>query len=627
MINYPSIINILKSDKYVDKSNCFENFFGYRYHTLANCRATGSSLFLKTFACFLDDAIDTRDIFCHLKIGKSEEFGRHINSYRVLWLDFSDFNANTYECAIEYVKRMMSDVYKSYYKDFEITGGSFNGYKSFEHALDIIEGKASDDVLRYSLRNLLLKLRGYEGHNNERKLAVLIDNIILLESVASENGYSDRMNEFLMSFLVEDVYKYCDIFLQIGDGLEERDSWFYTKRYLAYRMFSVSSVDVRQRFCDLVVAKENQSRFDEIPISEDKYDWNVCVASGRQIIKQAKLDEERRRLEHICREKERYNENLLPDIPLFSSNMGLRKKCLDKSSSKYAELNAHIREIYSNFSPKYYSDDIYKSFQKLDRDKHIINNPKDLESIIENLSKQYSKWDTSVDSSWGDWVQTMFTFKDSKCDGSPARPENLKVYACLKNADIQGVFIDSLKYLMQHAETPFAAKIAIFSRSDQMCYWISQNDFKYLEDFYRPYSKEMVKALPFVAYKGMLGISRDFPGVDCSHNSVQAHIISDYLKNIKTIEDVDLEDMYNSYIAKWNGDIYGDDFGGFKYNSTLSFIVIMDSLDVILNDKGITNESFLMSGDSRMWHILADSRCWADVNEMYSQMKTVSQQR
>ena len=56
-------------------------------------------------------------------------------------------------------------------------------------------------------------------------------------------------------------------------------------------------------------------------------------------------------------------------------------------------------------------------------------------------------------------------------------------------------------------------------------------------------------------------------------------------------------------------------------NNYPSISVIMDSLDVILNDKGLTNKSFLMSGDCKMWQILADSRCWADVNEMYSQMK------
>ena len=59
------------------------------------------------------------------------------------------------------------------------------------------------------------------------------------------------------------------------------------------------------------------------------------------------------------------------------------------------------------------------------------------------------------------------------------------------------------------------------SRADQMCYWLSPNDFKHLEDFYRPYFKDMEEALPFVAYKGKLGVSKDFPDADNSHNATQ----------------------------------------------------------------------------------------------------------
>ena len=183
---------------------------------------------------------------------------------------------------------------------------------------------------------------------------------------------------------------------------------------------------------------------------------------------------------------------------------------------------------------------------------------------------------------------------------------------------IQNVFVDSLKYILQNAEDTFGAKIATCNRSDQMCYWLSVKDFKHLEDFYRPYYKDMVKSLPFVAYKGMLGISKDFPGVDDSHNSTQAHIISDYLRTVNNIEDIDLESMYNLYIAKWNADIYDENpYGGFKNNSALSFIVILDTLDSILNETGVTEDSLLLSGDKKIWRMLSKSRCWADINAMW----------
>ena len=99
-----------------------------------------------------------------------------------------------------------------------------------------------------------------------------------------------------------------------------------------------------------------------------------------------------------------------------------------------------------------------------------------------------------------------------------------------------------------------------------------------------------------------------------SHNSMQANIISDYLKTVSVIDDVDLEAMYNNYIAKWNADIYEDcDFLGFKNSSALSFVVIMDTLDIILGEAQLNEKSFLLSDNRKIWDILSQSRCWADI--------------
>lgn len=85
------------------------------------------------------------------------------------------------------------------------------------------------------------------------------------------------------------------------------------------------------------------------------------------------------------------------------------------------------------------------------------------------------------------------------------------------------------------------------------------------------------------------------------------------------MNDIDLEGMYNNYIAKWNADIYEEnDFDGFKNQSVLSFVVILDSLDAILSNQDVVDGSLLMSGDSKIWRVLSDSRCWADVNEKWN---------
>ena len=358
MINYTAVIDILKSEHFADKTGLFERFTDFHHETLTNCSGTGASLFLKTLACFLDRSIDTREAFLGKEIAKSTVFEREINSHAVIYLDFSDFNADSYEEAREYIRRKMSDVYKQFYKYFEEDDNHQYNYQRSEAVLDIIERHPSDKVLECSLRDLMLQLRGYETFKKDCKLALLIDNLVLLETVAEAKGYSEEMKTFLKAYIVNDVYKYCD--------------------------------------------------------------------------------------------------------------------------------------------------------------------------------------------------------------------------------------------------------------------------HKHLESFFRPYFSEMKTPLPFVAYKGCLGISRDFPGFDDSHNATQAHIISDYMKTVKRMEQVDLQDMYNNYIAKWNEDIEEEDeHRSFKRESVLSLVVILDSLDAILGKTSLSEESFLLSGDNRTWHILANSQCWNDVNERWKEKNLV----
>ena len=94
MIDYTSITKIIQSKQYVDITQHFARFWDFQHETLVNCKDTGSSLFLKTFACFLDENADTKEVFRNLAIGKNSEFMKHANSYRVLYFDFSDFNAD-----------------------------------------------------------------------------------------------------------------------------------------------------------------------------------------------------------------------------------------------------------------------------------------------------------------------------------------------------------------------------------------------------------------------------------------------------------------------------------------------------------------------------------------------------
>ena len=621
MLNYPTILRVLNSDKFVDKTDCFERIIESRFITFQNCEGTGSSLLLKVLACFLDDSIDTKDVFRKLKIAEKEDIFKEVNSYFVLWLDFSDFNAGSYAEAIEYIRDKMSVVYKNYFSCLGFETDISFCYQEEEFALNIIEKNASVADLQKSFRWLLLQLRDSETCRKDRKLALLIDNMVQLEVVATVEGYVSEMREFLEQFLVEDVYRYCDFFLQIGDCTEEKDSWLFNERFLSYLFFCVPSFDVKENHEEFVVDKEKQCDFSMDPPLSKTFDWDAFVAQERERIHQAKKKEEKKKAEYVRWEKRKYAEELSHEIPLFSINLGLRKKSVDKQLPKYAELNALLKRLFMVSYPNIDADRIYRYLLDIDFKKSIITNTHLLKDKLNSLTSSNLRWkEPIVNSSSGCWVQLINSLKDDGL-GFQVGPEILKVYACVNNSDIEEVFVDSLKYLLENASGSFGAKVAVVERSDQMCYWISSDDFKCLKAFYEPFTRNMVRSMPFVAYHGMLGISRDFPGIDGSHNSLQAEIISDYFKSVKRVEDIDLENMYNNYIAKWNADNYEEErFVGFKRLTTLSFIVLLDTLDTILSEKDLTESSLLMSGNRKIWRVLANSHCWADLNDQWGKL-------
>ena len=74
MIDYTSITKILQSEQFLDITRNFARFWDFQHETLVNCKGTGSSLFLKTFACFLDENADMKERFRNLAIGKNDKF-------------------------------------------------------------------------------------------------------------------------------------------------------------------------------------------------------------------------------------------------------------------------------------------------------------------------------------------------------------------------------------------------------------------------------------------------------------------------------------------------------------------------------------------------------------------------
>lgn len=308
-----------------------------------------------------------------------------------------------------------------------------------------------------------------------------------------------------------------------------------------------------------------------------------------------------------------YFEKMCSTPSFYSPNIGIMKKVLDKKSSNYSNLKVFLQKIYEALYPNLDMYNIYEFLQQLNHNDKIVQSSSLLEDSLENLVEKYPRWQPARARNNGSWIQIGYSLKEDNGKVYPAQPEDIKVYATFKDSNIQDVYVKSIEYLLQNARNVFVAKIATCNRADQTCYWLSKEDFSHLENFYKSYSDELVTSMPLVAYKGKLGISKEFP--DDSHNATQANIIADYLKDIKDVAQIDVEDMYNNFIAKWNkGDCEERHYCKFKNMSAFSFVVILDTLDAVLSAKGLTNDSFLLNDDKKIWWALYQSRSWEEVN-------------
>jgi hypothetical protein len=160
----------------------------------------------------------------------------------------------------------------------------------------------------------------------------------------------------------------------------------------------------------------------------------------------------------------------------------------------------------------------------------------------------------------------------------------------------------------------FHAKISIRERKDHICLWVSNADFYTLEKYLSKFDDLLCSPLDFVPYRGKVGITREFFSWS-SYNGLVSELIALYFETVSSEEDVDVIDMYSKYVSAWNGD--NDEknpfMDRFKASNAQELIVLLESLDVIVGNKVIQDESILLNGDDSMWRALGESKNWHDV--------------
>lgn len=91
-----SSFRMTRNSEYVDKSGLINVinrtlFTEWRFSCVTRCRRFGKSMAAKMLAAYYDCTCDSRELFADLEIAKDPSFEKHLNKYRVIYLDMTDF--------------------------------------------------------------------------------------------------------------------------------------------------------------------------------------------------------------------------------------------------------------------------------------------------------------------------------------------------------------------------------------------------------------------------------------------------------------------------------------------------------------------------------------------------------
>ena len=611
-----NFLKLYESGHFYDNTDMIDKFLsGSRRDVLCEARETGMSTFLSTLAYYLDRRYDYADMFSTLKVSNSNHFREYLNQCIVIHLDFSDFACTNYADAIAYFRKKMSDAYKI----------QFDLVKADERFIGIIEETEPETYLSSSLYYLLTDLYFQQ---NKIPVALLIDNLVLVEKFAYEYRYDEKMKEFLRDYCIEDIYHFCEIFLMVGDLPSERgkeslpNTWWGNRRYQSYFGFDVlpDSIhsDCRKKY---IVPVDRQYPIDDGDGCPDPMlcrDWEQILLESHRKLEYEKEQQRIRDKERAEAERLRYKENLGEDIPKFSRNLGVRHFKMNKDSEGYRRITAYLENLYDQHFKR--DSEIYEYYQQIKTDE-----PTDMKKKSSYYRYQYfersaeGKWDkiwNNDDSYWN----YFFFYKDKNNQSS--FNNSIKLYLSLNSTEVAEIFISLTEYLINHLQHDFAIKVSRYNRLEHICIWVEPTDYRTAQSYLTPLEGELQTDNPCMVYDHGVGIGRDL-GRDISYNYVLSRIMFEYFKTIDGREAISPEDMFNMFVKGWNRELdetcpFQEEF---KYFTAKSLILVLDTMDVLCNDIALGNTTLLLD-DKQFWDCLEDSCCWADLNEAYMKMKT-----
>ena len=149
-----------------------------------------------------------------------------------------------------------------------------------------------------------------------------------------------------------------------------------------------------------------------------------------------------------------------------------------------------------------------------------------------------------------------------------------------------------------------------------MCFWVSRNDFDLLEKYFADCRNITGGAMPFIAYRGKLGISRELATFD-SHNSLQAQLISSYFNSLDNVDEVDLGKLYSLLLKAWNGELKEGHpvRKAFQYSRVQSILLLLDTMDILTGKTRLDDDHLFLQENESLWRALGQAACWEEVEK------------
>ena len=648
-------LKLYRSGRFTDHTGAMAQLLNdHRMAGMENARGTGMSTLLSTLRYFLDRREDTGEVFDRLEIAGWQKYREYLNSWDVLALDFSDFEGKNMNAALSWFRHKMAALYREHSSAFFLKApeGGCEGpfWCETEAFLQVVQETERDDVLAMSLRSLISRLlaAGWDetlenGKKNEPSLALLIDQVNRPEKVAGQYGYEREMKAFFRQFAREDVYKYANFTLLVADDKPEQTG-AYSSDWYSMGAFTVFPRDPRTHWPELIVPREKQYELPQPSLAarnpaetaREQATWEARLKEQEGLVEACRQKEQERKAWEKEAERQRFLEELSPAFPRPSANLGMRTLAREEiiGLPGYDALETALQELYADCQGNLNLSGVYRTMQRIcrDRETDLTEEPEIYvkEDLKDVLHGPWRKVWTNRDSSWN-----YYSFSPKE-HAALVMGDGIKAHLSFDSPRIRERLTQILSHLISVSDTGFSVKQAKHDRTDHVCFWLTKEDLLHVTSYLGEHDMGLNR-MQWMACRHGAGITRDL-NWDESHHTVLAELMSGYFMGLRGPSDVCFVDMLDRFVRCWNGEL-ADDHGSkaIRNMRASSFLVIMDTMDILLGRHTLEDPGTLLLGSSdeirqsdlvmtgnAFWDLLEEAKNWGELNESLKDLKTDS---